>query len=175
MNKMMLAAVAVVVAGGATGEAARAENIKVCFEAESAGAVQTPLRKVLGSSLKPYSGKGFIEIPWDQNKTKGIGSATIRFKAPKAGVYTLWARVYWANGCGNSIAANVNGAGSDKVLGEDGNYDKWHWVGGRAKVSLKKGLNVLVLKNHETGVRVDEFFLCTDAEYTPVNVRPSTQ
>ncbi len=173
MNKMMLAAVAAVVSGVA-GQTARAENTKVCFEAESASSVQSPLRKVLGSGLKPYSGRGYMEIPWDQNKTKGIGSATIHFKAPRTGVYTLWARVYWANGCGNSILTVVNG-GSPKILGQDGNYDKWHWVGGKAKVALKAGQNVLVLKNRETGVRVDEFFLCTDPEYTPVGVRPSTQ
>jgi len=174
MKKMMLAAVAAAFVGtGLASGTARAENTKVCFEAENAGSVVSPVKKVMAANAK-WSGKGFVEIPWDKNVTKGLGSATIRFNAPKAGVYTLWARTFWANGCGNSIGASVNG-GSDKILGDDGTYDKWHWVGGNAKVALKKGANVLVLHNKETGVRVDQFFLCSDANYTPVGTRPSTQ
>lgn len=170
MKNMILAALAAVAVGSG---AARAENTKVCFEAESAQAMKAPVKKVAGANSQ-WSGNGFVEIPWDQNKTKGLGNATITFKAPKAGVYTLWARVYWANGCGNSIGASVNG-GSDKILGEDGTYDKWHWVGGNSKVALKNGQNVLVLKNRETGVRVDQFFLCSDSGYTPTGKRKSTQ
>ena len=170
MKKMMLAALAAVSLGVGT---ARAENTKVCFEAESAGAVKSPVKKVSSKNAQ-WSGSGFLDIPWDKNETKGLGSATIKFKAPKAGVYYLWARTFWENGCGNSIGASVNG-GSGKILGDDGTYGKWHWVGGNAKVTLKAGDNVLVLKNKETGVRADQFFLCTDPNYTPVGKRKSTQ
>lgn len=150
-----------------------AANAKVCFEAESAGAVQSPLKKVVSAAKPEYSGKGYIEIPWDQNKSKGIGSATIKFNAKKAGVYYVWARTFWANGCGNSVEVKVNN-GDAKILGEDGTYDKWHWVGGVARVQLKAGANTLVLKNRETGVRVDQFFFCQDPEYTPQGKRPIT-
>lgn len=153
---------------------ALADNAKVCFEAEKPIKMESPLRKVMGQG-SAVSGGGFLEIPWDQNKTKGIGSATYSFNAPKAGVYFLWARCYWANGCGNSILASVNEGGSGgKILGEDGTYDAWHWVGGRARVKVKQGRNTLVLHNRETGVRVDQFFLCTDPNYTPVGKRPDT-
>lgn len=176
MNKMMLAALSAVCVGMGGASVAQAANTKVCFEAESAGAVTSPVKKVMSSNSQ-WSGKGFVEIPWDKNVTKGLGSATISFKAPKAGVYYLWARTFWANGCGNSIGAILNGGSESqlKVLGEDGTYDKWHWVGGKAKVALKAGQNVLKIKNTETGVRVDQFFLCTDPNYTPVGKRPSTQ
>ena len=170
MKKLMLTALAM----AASTSVALAENTKVCFEAEGAQVVKSPVSKRLLGANKAFSGRGYVEIPWDQNKTKGLGNATIRFNAPKAGVYHLWARVFWANGCGNSIEANVNGKGS-KILGEDGTYDKWHWVGGRAKVALKAGPNVLVLKNRETGVKVDQFFLCTDSDYIPVGTRKPTQ
>jgi hypothetical protein len=153
---------------------ALAQNTKVCFEAEGAGKIVSPLQKKSGAAAKLVSGGGYIEIPWDNNKTKGIGSATIRFNVKKAGVYNLWSRVFWANGCGNSIEAVVNG-GSPKILGEDGTYDRWHWVGGSAKVALKAGTNVLVLKNRETGVKVDQFFLCTDSDYVPVGPRKITK
>lgn len=150
--------------------AAFAANAKVCFEAEKYVAIESPLKKVGESGA---SGGGVIEIPWDKNKTKGIGSATYKFNVKTAGVYYVWARTFWANGCGNSVAVAVNGS-SEKVLGEDGTYDAWHWVGGKARVQLKAGVNTLVLSNRETGVKVDQFFFCEDPNYTPVGKRTIT-
>lgn len=149
-----------------------AANAKVCFEAEKAAKIQSPLKVVGGKS--GVSGGGYLEIPWDENKTKGIGEATYKFNVKTAGTYYLWARSFWANGCGNSVEVSVNGS-DGKILGEDGTYDNWHWVGGRARVMLKAGPNTLTLKNRETGVQVDQFFLCTDRNYTPVNTRPVTK
>lgn len=151
--------------------AALAANAKICFEAEKPVAIESPLRKV--NNKTEVSGTGFLEIPWDQNKTKGIGSATYKFNVKTPGAYYLWARVFWANGCGNSIEVKVNG-GDGKIIGEDGTYDAWHWQGGRARVALKAGQNTLILKNRETGVRVDQFFLCQDGYYTPVGIRNIT-
>ena len=150
--------------------AAFAANAKVCFEAEKYVGIESPLRKVSEANT---SGGGAIDIPWDKNKTKGIGTATYKFNVPTAGVYYVWARTFWANGCGNSIKVSVNGT-ADKVLGEDGTYDAWHWVGGRARVQLKAGANTMTLKNSETGVKVDQFFFCQDKNYTPVGTRKAT-
>jgi hypothetical protein len=150
-----------------------AQTARVCFEAESTSNAQSPLKVVNGSSNKPYSGKGYLAIPWDKNESKGKGQATYTFNAKTAGVYTIWARTFWENGCGNSILVNVNG-GRDVILGEDGTYNKWHWVGGAARVKLKAGKNTLVLKNRETGVQVDQFFLTQDSGYTPTGIRKVT-
>jgi hypothetical protein len=155
----------------ATGSAFAA-NVRICFEAEKPATVEAPLKKVTGQTGK-ISGGGFLEIPWDRNETKGKGQATYKFNVAQAGTYTLWARTFWANGCGNSIAVSVNG-GPSAILGEDGTYDEWKWRGG-VRVNLKAGANTLVLKNRETGVRVDQFFLCTDNEYTPTGIRKVTQ
>jgi hypothetical protein len=153
--------------------AAFAGNAKVCFEAEGASATVSPVKKVTPGANAKYSGRGYLDIPWDQNKTKGVGSATIRVNVKTPGTYYLWARTYWANGCGNSIGVSVNG--SDSItLGEDGTYDKWHWVGGNARVELKAGVNTFVVKNRETGVRVDQIFLCQDGDYTPTGIRKIT-
>ena len=157
----------------ASAVAALADNAKVCFEAESPLSIESPLKKV-GGQGKVVSGAGYLEIPWDQNKTKGIGSATYKINVKTAGNYYVWARTYWANGCGNSVLVEVNG-GDGKILGEDGTYDAWHWVGGRARVALKGGANTVVLKNRETGVRVDQFFLCEDRDYAPTGIRPITK
>jgi hypothetical protein len=174
-KKLMAGGAALAAVASITGVALAAGNAKVCFEAESASSLESPLRKALpGANKKQYSGRGYIDIPWDQNKTKGIGKATYRVNAKTAGTYYLWARTFWANGCGNSVGISVNG-GSEKILGEDGTYDKWHWVGGTARVALKAGVNNIVLHNRETGVRVDQIFLCQDGDYTPTNIRPITK
>lgn len=170
MKNLLLAGLTLVM----TAPMAHAANAKVCFEAEGAKTIQSPLKKVSGQSKTAMSGGGFLEIPWDGNKTAGNGEATYTFNVKTAGVYYVWARALWQNGCGNSIKVAVNGGG-DKVLGEDGTYGEWHWVGGRARVQLKAGKNTLVLRNKETGVQVDQFFLCQDADYTPVNTRPITK
>ena len=151
--------------------AAFAANAKVCFEAEKYVAIESPVKK---ASEAGASGGNVLVIPWDKNETKGIGSATYKFNVKTPGVYYVWARTFWANGCGNSVGVSVNG-GASKVLGEDGTYDAWHWVGGRAKVQLKAGLNTMVFNNRETGVKVDQFFFCQDPNYTPVNKRPITK
>ncbi len=151
--------------------AAFAANAKVCFEAEKYVAIESPIKKANASGT---SGGSVVEIPWDKNLTKGLGSVTYKFNVKTAGVYYVWARTFWANGCGNSVAVSVNGSGS-KTLGEDGTYDAWHWVGGKAKVQLKAGANTLVLSNRETGVKVDQYFFCQDKDYTPVGIRPITK
>ena len=150
--------------------AAFAANAKVCFEAEKYSTIESPVKKV---GIAGTSGGAALEIPWDKNATKGIGGATYKFNVKTAGVYYVWARTFWANGCGNSVEVAVNGT-APKILGEDGTYDSWHWVGGKARVQLKAGVNTMVLKNRETGVKVDQFFFCQDKGYTPVNTRPIT-
>lgn len=151
--------------------AAHAANAKICFEAEKYATKSGPFKTV---AAKGVSGTGYMEIPWDRNVTKGKGSATYRFTVAKPGIYSVWARAFWANGCGNSVGVSVNN-GPTAILGEDGTYEEWHWIGGRARVKLNAGVNTLVLKNTETGPRVDQFFLCQDAGYTPVNIRKTTQ
>ena len=152
--------------------AAQAANTKICLEAESAASVQPVLKKVLPGPDKDYSGKGFIHIPWDKNETKGVGQATLKLNLTAPGAYYVWSRVFWENGCGNSIGLVVNG--QERMLGEDGTYGKWHWRDSRTRVDLKAGANTIVLKNRETGVKVDQIFFCTDADYTPTKTRQVT-
>ena len=158
--------------------ATMAANAKICWEAELKPALASPVVKVPpvpkvdpNDALRPdFSGAGYVAIPWDQNKSKGKGGATYKIKVTTPGNYYLWARTFWANGCGNSISVSVNGA-PGKILGEDGTYNKWHWVGGTARVALKAGVNTVKLQNRETGICVDQFFLSQDKDYTPTGKR----
>jgi hypothetical protein len=154
--------------------AAFANNAKVCFEAEKPATIQSPLKIVgsKGAQAAEASGKGYLEIPWDENKTKGIGQATYKFNVKTAGTYYIWVRAYWMNGCGNSVGVSVNGG--PLVTIEDSTADHWHYVGGKKRVALKAGQNTLILKNTETGVKVDQFFFCQDGDYTPTGIRKVT-
>jgi hypothetical protein len=145
---------------------------KICVEAESATAVQPALKKVLPGANAAYSGAGYIHIPWDKNETKGQGQATLKVNAAAPGAYYVWARTFWENGCGNSISLSVNG--QERILGEDGTYNKWHWVNSGTRVEVKKGLNTIVLKNRETGVKIDQVFFTDDPDYTPTKTRTVT-
>lgn len=182
MQVTKLGAALTLVGVGLSTTAAMAANAKICWEAEKPAARVAPLTLVPpvpkvdpNDALRSgFSGKGYLEIPWDKNVTKGKGQATYKVKVATPGTYYLWARTFWANGCGNSIAVAVNG-GPANILGEDGTYNKWHWVGGAVRVKLNAGVNTVVLKNRETGVNVDQFFLCQDGQYTPVGTRTATQ
>ena len=151
---------------------AHAENTKLCLEAETATDIQPVLKKVTPGTSKDYSGKGYIHIPWDKNETKGKGQATLKVNVAKPGMYYVFARTFWENGCGNSIGLSINE--QERMLGEDGSYGKWHWVGSKTRVDLKAGLNTILIKNRETGIKVDQIFFCTDSEYEPTKLRPIT-
>ncbi len=163
--------IALVLAGLAVSTAAHAAT-KLCIEAESATAIVPALKKVTSGTKPDYSGKGYIHIPWDKNETKGLGQATLKLSAPNAGNYYVSARTFWENGCGNSILLIING--QERMLGEDGTYNKWHWVSNPTKIPLKAGANTIILKNRETGVKVDQIFLTDDSEYEPQGIRKIT-
>jgi hypothetical protein len=40
---------------------------------------------------------------------------------------------------------------------------------------LNAGVNIFVIKNRETGVRVDQVFLCESGDYIPTGIRKVTQ
>ncbi|MDQ3813898.1 MAG: hypothetical protein M3347_08100, partial [Armatimonadota bacterium] len=80
-----------VAATGIGATSALAADVRICFEAETATNVKPSLRTVNGGSVKGYSGTGYIDIPWDQNKTKGIGDATYKINVKKPGTYKVWA------------------------------------------------------------------------------------
>lgn len=157
----------------------------VTWEAEEAGKVEAPFAKKSGKrsdkSPKPKknSGGGWVEIANKANGTKkeGEGSqlpgvAQYKVNVPAAGNYTLWARVLWPDGCGNSFWVLREGR-PKQVLGEDGTYDSWHWVAARQKVALTKGVNVIELRNREDGVLCDQLHLTTTSRVPTGEVRPT--
>ncbi|MCC7492668.1 MAG: hypothetical protein IT204_09990 [Fimbriimonadaceae bacterium] len=180
--KIGLLAAAVAAAGCWFGRvpAAQAQSGQtVTWEAEGAAKLETPFAKRSGKKNdkrpKPQasSGSGYVEIPNKANgdKKEGEGSqlpglSQYKVNVPAAGAYTLWARVLWPDGCGNSFWVQPAGR-SRLLLGEDGTYDAWHWVKCDTKLALQKGVNVIDVKNREDGVILDQLQVTTSSR-TPV-------
>ncbi|RYX81659.1 hypothetical protein EON83_22950 [bacterium] len=143
----------------------RANDTKILIEAENPVDLQPVFEKVVTKSGQA-SGGAYLLIPWDENKAKRLGRVIYKFNVKKAGGYYLWARTFWTPDQGNSLKVSVN-EGGDKMMGEDGTYNQWHWVGGKAHVTLKTGENTLTLFYHEAGVRIDQFFLTQEKPDAP--------
>jgi len=96
------------------------------------------------------SGQAALAIP--DGRGKGIGRATIHLPVPEPGRYLLFARVFWADGCANSIAFRI---GDQEVRLSDEIYQRWHHIEGRTVFELPAGTVQLQVVNLEDGVMVD--------------------
>lgn len=163
------------VMGVVRSQPAFAAGARICLEVE-VGKVTDP---VVVYKSKDCSGGAGIEVPEGANPKaeegkpppKLTGDCTITFKAPQEGTYSLWARAWWIDGCGNSYAVSVDDG--DRATISSGNYKRWHWVRG-PKLRLSAGKHTLVLHNTEDGARLDQIFLTTDAARVPVGKEKAT-
>jgi len=107
---------------------------------------------------------------------------TYKVNIPQNGYYYLWARVFWKNGCGNSVYFKMEDEKGDSILGGDGTYNALHWVclketvdakknktGDPLKLPLKKGTVTFVMGSKESATEIDQFVLTTDPEMYPAN------
>lgn len=93
------------------------------------------------------------------------GAATYDFEIPEAGRYTLWARVRWLDGCGNSFFLRVGDA-LRQVLGNDAEFGSWHWIKA-GPFRLNKCRTPIEISNREDGVALDKLLLTGDPDFTP--------
>ena len=122
------------------------------------------------------SGGRYLQIPQGAGKPpENDGRARLQFEVRKAGTYQLWARVWWLDGCGNSIGFALNGSKSF-TFGQDASYGKWHWVQAPRRLQqleLEPGIDVLEISAREDGVAVDQILLTLNRRYVPVGVEES--
>ncbi len=144
----------------------------ICFQADSAAAVQAPMElaalsagptEIRDSLAKGASGGKILLIP--QGKGTEGGSASCAFTVEEEGEYFLWCRTGWLD------------EAKPFVFGEDATLKSWHWV--RAPLRLKqltleKGRHTLTLKNREDGAGLDQILLTADKNYVPVDVEAAS-
>jgi GNAT superfamily N-acetyltransferase len=116
-------------------------------EAESALDVMAPFVVV---RVAGASGDEALAIP--EGRGKGIGRAALSIDVPQAGRYVFFARVEWADGCGNSIAFRY---ADQEIRLSDELYHEWHQVEGRVPVELPAGTATFRAVNLEDGVMID--------------------
>jgi flagellar hook assembly protein FlgD len=128
------------------------------------------------------SGNKVLGIPKleEGDKITDPDHVTYKVNIPAAGTYYLWGRCYWTTGCGNSFYMKVEGFNNsgEWILGGDGTYDLLHWIclsdgGDNANsprpLALKAGTVTFTLGARESGTRVDQFLLTTDAKKRPAD------
>lgn len=92
--------------------------------------------------------------------------ASWSFSTPQTARVVLWFRVWWQDGCGNSLAAGIDGH-RPLLVGNDGTYRAWHWVRGPA-IDLPAGPHVLALVPREDGIRLDQILIACETAPPPV-------
>ncbi len=97
------------------------------------------------------SGDHVIEIPKDSGK--GIGTAEYELDIPESGMYKLFARVWWEDGCSNSIAVEIGNL--PRIVLSNELFKKWQLIESVVPIALDKGKCRLKIINLEDGVKID--------------------
>ena len=126
------------------------EDISYFWEAESAEEIITPFEIKVDPQT---SGGRFVQV------SSGEGKLIHNLWIERTGEYTLWGRCKWTNGCSDSVLVIINEE-HKSILGNDANYDVWHWVEGSSCL-FHKGYNEIIIEDVERTVQVDSFLLTT--------------
>ena len=172
----------------ATALLAGSKYVTLCFEAEDAHNVSGKAWSVMKRAEDPsgkVSGKKVLGVPfYGTNEKPPRDEVVYKVKIPQTGVYYLWARTFWKNGCGNSFYIKIDGDKSgDWIIGGDGTYNSMHWVclkdGGDnssepRRLKLSQGVVTFVVASKESATLIDQFVLTTDKELHPANIYKPT-
>jgi len=152
-----------------------AARVKIVIEAEHYSSL-TPSMTV--GADKVASGGKYVYIPLrrphgeDESGPTDAGNTVYKFKVPAPGVYRLWVRANWYDSCGDSFFVVVDNQPQSWV-GEDGTYQKWHWVKGKT-YQLSAGVHTIKFQNREDGAKLDQFLLTNDLRYVPTRIEAET-
>jgi hypothetical protein len=139
------------------------EGERILIEAENAVEIVPAVRLApdprasMGRCIEIVEGAG---KPSSGSKKKTLGYARYVFEVKKPGIYHLWGRKFWRDGCGNSFTIKMDEM-PDMTFGGDGTYERWTWI--RLNIpngfELEPGEHVLLVKNREDGVKLDQILL----------------
>ena len=158
----------------------------ICFEAESPHTVTSPLGRAHAADntasaplrrIEDASADSYLGVPQGAGKPPKVnGRATFVFPVQKEGRYFLWARVWWLDGCGNSLGMHLDDNPAF-TFGQDGTYQRWHWFkapGNLQQLKLSPGLHTLTISNREDGAYIDQLLLTRHERYVPVGIEDCT-
>ena len=110
------------------------------------------------------SGNHVLAIPVDAGKGKGTARYSVQIPP---GTYHLWLRVFWEDGCGNSVGVVV---GESSMIVSDSRYGLWHWVRAPRMISVPVSSAELLIRNLEDGVMIDQFLWVGREDFVPAGV-----
>lgn len=135
------------------------------------------------TGLQEASGGRCITIPKDANKAckaenkDPAGKVELTFSVPKDGTYYIHPRVWWKDGCSNSLAMAVDTSAA--ILLTDGIYENWHWFefkpddfksNAPRAFKLKKGEHTITFSNREDDVKLDQVYVTSDPDDRPAGI-----
>ena len=133
---------------------AAADEKQLRIEAESALRIKRPFCVVPN---RDASGGKTLLLP--VTALKGIGTVEYQLKIPETGLYQLYGKVLWHDGCSNSLGFHfMDPAGTNLVLSSH-LYGEWHVLKSPRPLRLAAGKVTLKVTNTETGVGLDYFGL----------------
>lgn len=127
----------------------------------------------LGKMSGASGGKALQTPDRDKNQLFSGGGAGFDVQIPERGDYRLAARVFWRDGCGNSVRVKV-GDEQECMLGNDGSYRYWHWVEGPV-FFLEQGVCRLEVRPSEAGACVDQLLLFSSEDVNPSGIAVSNE
>lgn len=128
------------------GEDAQVDGV-VRIEGESYDHATGHFQKIKANDA---SGNCALEIP--EGSGKAFGEASYRFRVTQAGRHALVARVYWQDGCANSLGFTING---EEAMVTSDLYKQWHELKCKRTFDLPTGELTLLVRNLEDGIRLD--------------------
>ena len=116
-----------------------------------------------------------VRFVWVEDKASaededpGVHKAHFELVVEQPGTYYPWARVWWKDSCGDSIAVLIERqeeAGPLRWEVTDGTHGWWHWLplAGSGGVELKGGTYSVTVENREDGARLSRILL-SDRDY----------
>ncbi len=136
------------------------------FEAES-GRVIANFWVVEDSSA---SGGRYARAARLQLSRDAVADMDFPLSIHQAGAYYVWSRVYWPNGCANSVIYSFlrdDEAFFTTFAGNDAVFERWHWVRTQAPARLEPGDYTLRLSIAEWYGVVDLIILSSDERFRP--------
>ena len=133
-----------------------------------------------GAGRQEASGGRCVAVPRDANaadEENPRGTLVLPFQVPADDTYYIHFRVWWRDGCGNSLALSVDGA--PPLLLTDSTYERWHWLTLRPDeigadtprpFTLTKGEHTLTVLNREDDVKLDQVVVTSDPSSRPAGI-----
>jgi hypothetical protein len=134
-------------------------------EAEEAESITKPCVISNDTDASNHAGIAIYEGSGTGWRGEAGGNAIYTFDLPVKGIYNLWARTRWSDGCGNAFFASINKQ-KRLLLGNDSVFHEWHWIK-LSNLKMNRGINHLEIANREDGVELDKLLLTNDSSFQP--------